>query len=130
MMPFYSLRRRKTNPPDAGQGEVCRGFALRGANCEFSTSSRLLGGCVYYYLSPCVICDHISRRFLLRDVNAAIAIDGTKFPPLVISKDPDDPNKTIITMLSVCIQCLLRSWISPLLNISFNTVTTFVTQRL
>ena len=53
MMPFYSLR-RKTPPPDAGQGEVCRGFALRGANCEFSTSSRLLGGCVYY-LSPCVI---------------------------------------------------------------------------
>ena len=82
------------------------------------------------FVSLRIICDHISRRFLLRYVNAAIAIDGTKFPPTVISKDPDDPNKTIITMLSVCIQCSLQTWISPWLNIFINTVATFITQRL
>eukprot|EP00985_Skeletonema_marinoi_P014247 scaffold7199_cov133-Skeletonema_marinoi.AAC.4 len=57
-----------------GQGDATRGFALRGANCEYSLSL-----------------DFVSSSFLLLVLTHLIS---------VISKDPNDPDKTIISILA------------------------------
>ena len=65
-----------------GQGDACRGYALRGANCE---------SCVYTLLD---LSSHTHTHTNPLQMPMPSTINK------VISKDPTDPNKTRFTMLS------------------------------
>jgi len=66
---------------EEGQGDATRGFALRGANCEYLSSFK---DCILTcYSCPAASCLLYSHYLIS-----------------VISKDPNDPNKTRITILA------------------------------